>query len=64
MSLDAYRTLGRSGLRVSRLCLGVTPNFPHGFLMNTRHVQQSGATVNGVVSEPWPLAPKSGAEQW
>lgn len=40
------------------------PIFPHGFLMNTRHVQQSGATVNGVTSDPWPLAPKTEAERW
>jgi aryl-alcohol dehydrogenase-like predicted oxidoreductase len=40
------------------------PIFPHGFLMNTRHVQQSGATVNGVTSDPWPLAPKTEGERW
>lgn len=41
-----------------------TPIFPHGFLQNTRHVMQSGATVNGVASEPWGLAPKTEAERW
>ena len=40
------------------------PIFPHGFLQNTRHVMQSGATVNGVASAPWPLAPKTEDERW
>lgn len=38
--------------------------FPHGFLQNARHVLQSGATVNGLASEPWPQAPKTDAERW
>lgn len=38
--------------------------FPHGFLVNTRHVMQSGAAINGLASEPWPLAPKGDAERW
>ena len=38
--------------------------FPHTFLPNTRHVMQSGTSVNGVNSDPWPLAPKSDAERW
>ncbi|HJV49682.1 MAG TPA: aldo/keto reductase [Geothrix sp.] len=40
------------------------PIFPHGFLANTKHVMQSGATVNGVASDPWPLAPASDQERW
>ena len=40
------------------------PIFPHGFLANTRHVMQSGATINGVASDPWPLAPASDQERW
>jgi aryl-alcohol dehydrogenase-like predicted oxidoreductase len=40
------------------------PIFPHGFLANTRHVMQSGATINGVTSDPWPLAPTSDQERW
>jgi aryl-alcohol dehydrogenase-like predicted oxidoreductase len=40
------------------------PIFPHGFLANTRHVMQSGATINGVASDPWALAPGSDAERW
>jgi hypothetical protein len=27
-------------------------------------VMQSGATVNGVASDPWALAPASDAERW
>jgi len=41
-----------------------TPIFPHGFLANTRHVMQSGATVNGVASDPWSLAPATDQERW
>jgi aryl-alcohol dehydrogenase-like predicted oxidoreductase len=41
-----------------------TPIFPHGFLANTRHVMQSGATINGVASDPWPLAPATDQERW
>ena len=41
-----------------------TPVFPHGFLANTRHVMQSGATINGVASDPWPLAPATDEERW
>ena len=40
------------------------PIFPHGFLVNTRHVMQSGATINGVASDPWPLAPATDQERW
>ena len=40
------------------------PIFPHGFLKNTQHVMQSGATVNGVASDLWPLAPRTDAERW
>ena len=40
------------------------PIFPHGFLQNTRHVMQSGTTVNGVTSDLWPLAPKADEERW
>jgi len=40
------------------------PIFPHGFLANTRHVMQSGATINGVASDPWSLAPASDQEHW
>ncbi len=40
------------------------PIFPHGFLANTRHVMQSGATINGVASDPWALAPASDQERW
>jgi aryl-alcohol dehydrogenase-like predicted oxidoreductase len=40
------------------------PVFPHGFLANTRHVMQSGATINGVPSDPWPLAPAVDGERW
>ena len=40
------------------------PIFPHGFLANTKHTMQGGTTVNGVASEPWPLAPKSDSERW
>ncbi len=40
------------------------PIFPHGFLANTRHVMQSGATINGVTSEPWDLAPATEQERW
>lgn len=40
------------------------PIFPHGFLQNTRHVMQSGATVNGEPSDPWPLAPRTDSERW
>ena len=38
--------------------------FPHGFLANTRHVMQSGATINGLPSDPWSLAPASDQERW
>jgi aryl-alcohol dehydrogenase-like predicted oxidoreductase len=38
--------------------------FPHGFLANTRHVMQSGATINGLPSDPWSLAPSSDQERW
>lgn len=41
-----------------------TPIFPHGFLANTRHVMQSGATINGVASDPWALAPATDQERW
>jgi aryl-alcohol dehydrogenase-like predicted oxidoreductase len=41
-----------------------TPIFPHSFLANTRHVMQSGATINGVTSNPWPLAPATDQERW
>lgn len=41
-----------------------TPIFPHGFLQNTRHVMQSGTTVNGETSDRWPLAPRTDAERW
>jgi diketogulonate reductase-like aldo/keto reductase len=40
------------------------PIFPHGFLANARQVMQSGATVNGVTSEPWTLAPATDQERW
>jgi aryl-alcohol dehydrogenase-like predicted oxidoreductase len=40
------------------------PIFPYGFLANTRHVMQSGATINGVTSDPWSLAPASDQERW
>ncbi|GLH71867.1 aldo/keto reductase [Geothrix limicola] len=40
------------------------PIFPHGFLANTKHVMQSGATLNGVASDPWALAPASDQERW
>ncbi|MCE1203260.1 MAG: aldo/keto reductase [Holophagaceae bacterium] len=40
------------------------PIFPHGFLANTRHVMQSGATINGVASDPWALAPATDQERW
>jgi aryl-alcohol dehydrogenase-like predicted oxidoreductase len=40
------------------------PIFPHGFLANTRHVMQSGATINGLPSDPWSLAPASDQERW
>ena len=40
------------------------PIFPHGFLVNTKPVMQGGASVDGVASEPWPLAPRSEAERW
>jgi aryl-alcohol dehydrogenase-like predicted oxidoreductase len=40
------------------------PVFPHGFLANTRHVMQSGATINGVASDPWSLAPATDQERW
>ncbi|NWJ42404.1 MAG: aldo/keto reductase [Geothrix sp.] len=41
-----------------------TPIFPHGFLANTKHVMQSGATINGVASDPWSLAPTTDQERW
>ncbi len=55
-----------SGDQTARLDAASTPPpvFPHGFLQNTRHVMQSGATVNGLRSDTWPLAPKSDAERW
>ncbi len=40
------------------------PIFPHAFLANTRHVMQSGTTINGVTSDPWALAPASDQERW
>jgi len=40
------------------------PIFPHGFLANTRHVMQSGASINGVTSDPWALAPTTDQERW
>ena len=40
------------------------PIFPHGFLANTKQVMQSGATINGVASDPWPLAPATDQERW
>ena len=40
------------------------PIFPHAFLANTKQVMQSGATINGVASDPWPLAPGSDQERW
>jgi aryl-alcohol dehydrogenase-like predicted oxidoreductase len=40
------------------------PIFPHAFLANTRQVAQSGATINGVTSDPWPMAPATDQERW
>jgi aryl-alcohol dehydrogenase-like predicted oxidoreductase len=40
------------------------PIFPHGFLANTKHVMQSGTTINGVASDPWALAPATDQERW
>ncbi len=40
------------------------PIFPHGFLANTKHVMQSGATINGVASDAWALAPATDQERW
>ena len=39
------------------------PVFPHGFLVNTRHVMQGGTRINGQGSEPWPLAPQTERER-
>lgn len=38
-------------------------SFPHDFLVNSNNVSQGGATINGVTSEVWGLAPKSDAER-
>ncbi|WLT30308.1 aldo/keto reductase [Geothrix sp. PMB-07] len=40
------------------------PVFPHAFLANTKHVMQSGATINGQASDPWPMAPATDQERW
>lgn len=40
------------------------PVFPHAFLANTRHVMQSGASINGLASDPWALAPATDQERW
>ncbi|HTL98386.1 MAG TPA: aldo/keto reductase [Holophagaceae bacterium] len=40
------------------------PVFPYGFLPNTKHVMQGGTSVNGLASDPWPLAPRSDSERW
>ena len=40
------------------------PIFPHAFLANTRHVMQSGASINGLASDPWALAPATDQERW
>ncbi|MEO1008979.1 MAG: aldo/keto reductase [Planctomycetota bacterium] len=41
-----------------------SPVFPHFFLDNLAPAIQNGTTVNGVQSEPWPLAPKDDEERW
>lgn len=40
------------------------PIFPHSFLANVRNGIQGGTTVNGVTSEPSPMAPQSDDERW
>jgi aryl-alcohol dehydrogenase-like predicted oxidoreductase len=37
--------------------------FPHTFLPFTASVTQGGTTINGLRSEPWPMAPKSDNER-
>lgn len=38
-------------------------SFPHDFLLGSNNVSQGGATINGVTSNPWPLAPTTDAER-
>ena len=40
------------------------PIFPGPFLERIPTITQGGTTVNGVASEPWPLAPATDAERW
>jgi aryl-alcohol dehydrogenase-like predicted oxidoreductase len=42
----------------------IVPPFPYRFLDFTRSTLQCGATINGVASEPWPLAPRNDEERW
>ena len=41
-----------------------TLSFPAGMLRAASMIAHGGATVNGEVSQPWPLAPKSDAERY
>lgn len=40
------------------------PIFPHSFLANVRNGIQGGTTVNGIPSEPSPMAPQNDDERW
>lgn len=42
----------------------IEPTFPQSFLPNVTDNVQGGATINGVKSEPWNLAPKSDDDRW
>lgn len=41
-----------------------TLGFPMGFLQMAPTIMHSGATVDGVPSEPWPMAPKTDEERY
>jgi len=59
MPLDHYVTPGRSGLRVSPLCLGAMT-----FGEDWGWEASVADSVNGEPSTRWPLAPASDAERY
>ncbi len=77
MPLDHYVTLGRSGLRVTPLCLGAMTfgkewgwgsepeearRFPTDMLGMVPTITFGGTTVDGQPSARWSQAPQSDAE--
>jgi len=42
----------------------VEPPFPYRFLTLTTGNAQGGTTINGLGSDPWPLAPRNDGERW